>query len=282
MGFKSNAYGWSGSYAFAQYVRGTGADAAGIAADFEVFAHQSSDKPALEQLKSYRSMEDEAFNTCVDDVLTSIQNQEFTSLHNVWDSWVNLAHLSSMRLTPWTKDELRDIVLEAIGRYEPERIQSAEMEQLDRCCDADDMKIWDALERVQQSVEDYQQTEQKQRWQRYLIEGEGRPPTSSHDMPFAHAHAWQIKDRLTAAGRAGVRRMTKFYRQRAQMVGSGDAVKVEVPFATSLASMIEAEIPEGRLSLDQAGWLELALQLRGFAADHAPCRQSGTPAGRAG
>lgn len=264
LGFTNDIYQWPSSPAFTAYVGGGPLDANGIAGDFMIFGDHNPEESLLKQLESYRTMDDATFAACIDGLKKQVENHELMSLHQVWNAWTMLSHLARIRVTPWSTEECRDFFLQAIHTYDPTGAIHPAMEQFDRPKDDSDNVVWAALEELQEKIEAAAQAEVDLQQQKALVDGIGEVSRISGVAPFANADAQDIYNRLAAAGREGVLRVTKFYARRRSVVNIQDKVAPEVPFANTLADIIEQHVPAGQLNLDQAAWKELSEKLRGF------------------
>lgn len=264
LGFSADVYEWPSSPAFSTYVAGGPLDANGIAGDFLIFGDHNPEESLLKQLESYRTMDDTAFAACIDGLKQQVEGHELMSLHQVWNAWTMLSHLTRKRLMSWSMEACRDFFLQAIHTYDPAAPIHPAMEQFDQPRDDSDNAVWAALEELQQKIEEADQAQVDLQQQKALVEGIGEVSRISGVAPFATASAQDIYDRLVQAGREGVLRVTKFYARRRSVVNIHDKVGPEVPFAEALATIIEQHVPEGQLNLDQAAWKELSEKLRGF------------------
>jgi hypothetical protein len=266
--FEADAHEWPVSPSFAAYVRGQTYDANSLATEFGIFGTAAdADQPLRMQLRNYRSMSEEQFRDAVENLRITMEKRQFHSVHEIWELFEIWYHLSTRKLVKDTPRESRDLFLEVIGSIDPASDIQPNLEIWPESRDADQVAVIDALRSLETRIRAERQKATNKQFLNAIIEGVGEEPREVHLALFVGEDPADIFERIAAAGRPAIHRMSQFFRRRFGISNIAEFTAAEAPFACALAEIIESkQVQVGdRLTLDQAAFHELAVMLRHFS-----------------
>lgn len=279
LGFESDIYEWHGSKAYAEYVTAEGFQPDQIAQDFQVFGYvKQMGASLLERFRSYRTMDETEFRICVTELEQKINVGDFEYLQHMWEAYEIMDHLSQQKLITTSPEICRDKFIQLAKKFKVTSGTPPSLEVWQESRDANKVAVLEALNALKQRIHEVKTKAENDTAKKVIIEGEDGPTIEGYRTPFLDAKAADIYARLHATGRAGIDRMAQFFRKRLSISNLHDFATGEVPFAKALAKLIEAKTPNiAPITLDDAGWLQLAAVLRDFVTRLSPPQKALTP-----
>lgn len=277
LGFDSDIYEWHGSKAFAEYVSAEDFEPDQIAKDFQVFGRvQQEGQSLLERLRSYRTMDESEFRTCVAELEAMVKAGDFENLQQMWEAHEILDHLSQQKLITTAREVWRDRFVKLAKNFKVTSDTPSSLTAWPESRDANREMVLGALKSLEQRILAEKTRVNNEAALADLIEGKGDAVSEGFNLaPFSDAKAPNIYARLQGAGRNGIYRMTQFLRKRIGIGNLQDFAASEVPFAKALGKLIDTNTRSvAPISLDDAAWLQLAAVLRDYVSRLSPPSKS--------
>jgi hypothetical protein len=273
LGFDSDVYEWHGSTAFAEYICAEGFEPDRIAQDFQVFGHVPQESQSLlERFRSYRTMDEAEFRTCVAELEGMVKAGDFENLQQMWEAHELLDHLSQQKLIATTQDVWRDTFIALADNFQVTSDTPSSFTAWPENRDPNREAVLEALKSLEQRILAEKTRVNNESVRAALIEGNADTVLEGFNVaPFADAKAPEIYARLQAAGRNGVYRMAQFFRRRLGVSNLQDFATSEVPFAKALKKLIDTNARNiAPITLDDAAWLQLAAVLGDYVTRLSP------------
>ena len=273
VGFDSDVYEWHGSVAFAEYVSAEGFEPDRIAQDFQVFGHvQQEGQSLLERLRSYRTMDEAEFRTCVAALEAMVKTGDFDNLQQIWEAHEILDHLSQQKLITTAPDVWRDTFVKLAKNFQVTSHTPSSFTAWPENRVPNREAVLQALKSLEQRILAERTKVNNEAVRAELIEGKADTVSEGFNLtPFSDAKAPDIYARLQAAGRNGVYGVTQFFRKRLSITNLQDFATNEVPFAKALRKLIDTSTPNtAPITLDEAAWLQLASVLGDYVSRLSP------------
>lgn len=283
LGFDSDVYEWHGSKAFAEYVGAEGFEPDQIAQDFQVFGHvPQEDQSLLERFRSYRTMDEGEFRTCVAELEGMVKAGALENLQQIWEAHELLDHLSQQKLITTTQDVWRDMFVALANNFQVTSDTPSSFMTWPESRDPNREAVLQALKSLEQRILAAKMRVNNESVRAELIEGKADTVSEGFNVaPFADAKASEIYTRLQAAGRNSVDRMAQFFRKRMGITNLQDFATSEVPFAKALKKLIDTNTRNiAPIALDDAAWLQLAAVLGNYVTILSPPPKPKNPGSR--